>query len=195
MAIDLADVARRLREVLVALDRRIARPGDAAESAIARDASSLRAQAMTRLAEISMQIRSVSGVRPDRADRPGTQTMNQTPFPATPADVAVLTVQEFTFDLDEFDGHRIPSMDRICRTFMNDANRALVWWIRFDALEAWRTNPDVNERSMSDSGILRDACEVAASFPLNPRWGFDATDFGRALDGMALRRARAGDAR
>jgi hypothetical protein len=192
VAIDLADVARRLREVLVALDRRIARPDDAAESAIARDAASLRAQAVTRLAEISMQIRSVSGVRPDRADR---QTMNQTPFPATPADVAVLTVQEFTFDLDEFDGHRIPSMDRICRTFMNDANRALVWWIRFDALDAWRTNPDVNARPMSDSGILRDACEVAASFPLNPRWGFDATDFGRALDGMAQRRSRAGDDR
>jgi len=26
--------------------------------------------------------------------------VNQTPFPPTPADVAVLTVQEFTFDLD-----------------------------------------------------------------------------------------------
>lgn len=156
MAVSLADVARRLRAAIVALNRHIARQDDAAESAIARD---------------------------------------QTPFPATPADVAVLTVQEFTFDLDEFDGHRIPSMDRICRTFMNDANRALVWWIRFDALEAWRTSPDVNARPMSDSGILRDACEVAASFPLNPRWGFDATDFGRALDGMALRRARAGDAR
>jgi len=121
--------------------------------------------------------------------------MNQTPFPATPADVAVLTVQEFTFDLDEFDGHEIPSMERICRTFIYDANRALVWWIRFGALKAWRTNPDVIARSTSDSGILRDACEVAASFPLNPLWEFDATDFGRALDGMALRRARAGVAR
>jgi hypothetical protein len=149
---------------------------------------------VARLAEISLQIRSVSDERPDGADVPGTETMNQTPFPATPADVAVLTVQEFTFDLDEFAGHGIPSMDRICRTFMDDANRALVWWIRFGALQAWRTNPDVIARSTSDSGILRDACVVAASFPLNPLWEFDARDFGRALDGMALRRA-AGDAR
>jgi hypothetical protein len=193
VAIGLADVARRLREVIVALDRRVPRADDAAESAIARDAASLRAQAVTRLAEIAMEIKSVSDVRPDRADRPGTQTMNQTPFPATPADVAVLTVQEFTFDLDEFDGHEIPSMERICRTFMDDANRALVWWIRFGALNAWRANPDVIARSMSDSGILRDACEVAASFPLNPLWEFDAMDFGRALDGMALRRAPTGD--
>jgi hypothetical protein len=175
VAIDLADVARRLREVIVALDRRVARPDDPAESTIARDAASLRAQAVTRPAEIAIR--------------------NHTPFPATPADVAVLTVQEFTFDLDEFDGHDIPSMERICRTFMDDANRALVWWIRFGALTAWRTNPDVITRLMSDSVILRDACEVASSFPLNPLWEFDATDFGRAVDGMALRRARTEDAR
>jgi hypothetical protein len=162
VAISLAGVARRLRELIVALDRRA---------------------------------RSVLGERPDRAAVPGAPRMNQTPFPATPADVAVLTVQEFTVDLDEFDGHGIPSMERICRTFMDDANRALVWWIRFGALKAWRTNPDVIARSTSDSGILRDACEVAASFPLNPLWEFDATDFGRALDGMALRRARTGVAR
>jgi hypothetical protein len=86
-------------------------------------------------------------------------------------------------------------MERICRTFMDDANRALVWWIRFGALKTWRTNHDVIARSMSESGVLRDACEVAASFPLNPLWEFDATAFGRALDGVALRRARTGDAR
>jgi hypothetical protein len=191
----LADVARRLREVIVALDRRALRADDAAESAIARDAASLRAQAVARLAEISTQIRSLSDERPDRANVPGTETMNQTPFPATPADVAALTIQEFTFDLDEFDRHGIPSMETICRTFIDDANRALVWWIRFGALQAWRTNSDVIARSTSDSGILRDACEVAASFPLNPLWEFDARDFDRALDGMALRRARTGDAR
>jgi hypothetical protein len=195
VAIDLADIARRLREVIVALDRRVSRRDDAAESAIARDAASLRSRAVTRLAEVSMQIRSVSRERPERADMPATQTMNQTPFPATPADVAVLLVQEFTFDLDEFDGRGIPSMERICRTFVDDANRALVWWIRFCALEAWRTSPAVSARSMSDSAILRDACEVAASFPLNPLWEFDATNFGRALDGLALRRAQTGDAR
>jgi hypothetical protein len=108
--------------------------------------------------------------------------------------VAVLTVQEFIFDLDD-DGHGIPSMDRICRTFMGDANRALVWWIRFGALKAWRTNPDVIARSMADSGSLRDAREIAASFPLNPLWEFDATNFERALHGMALKRAPRGNAR
>ena len=41
------------------------------------------------------------------------RNVNQTPFPPTPADVAVLTVREFTFDLDEFDGHGIPSMERM----------------------------------------------------------------------------------
>lgn len=56
--------------------------------------------------------------------------MNHTAFPATPGDVATLTVQEFTFDLDELDVNQMPSMERVCRTFL-DANRALVWWIRF----------------------------------------------------------------
>jgi hypothetical protein len=161
VAVGLADMARRLREVIGALDRRVPRRGDDAESAITEDASSLR----------------------------------MTPFPATPADVAILTVQEFTFNLDEFDGHQNPSMERICRIFMDDANRALVWWIRFGALNAWRTDPDVIARSASDSEILRDACEVAASFPLNPLWEFDAMAFSRALDGMAVRRAPKGDAR
>jgi hypothetical protein len=132
-------------------------------------------------------------VAPDRRV-PRPDDAAETPFPVTPADVAVLTVQEFTFDLDEFEGHGIPSMERICRTFMDDANRAVVWWIRFGALQTWRTNHDVIARSMSDSGVLRDAREVAASFPLNPLWEFDATAFGRALDGMALRRARTADA-
>ena len=60
--------------------------------------------------------------------------MNHTAIPATPGDVATLTVQEFTLDLDELEGNRVPSMERVCRTFMDDANRALVWWIRFGAL-------------------------------------------------------------
>jgi hypothetical protein len=51
--------------------------------------------------------------------------MNATAFPATPGDVAALTVQEFTLELDELDGHRAASLERVCRTFMDDANRAL----------------------------------------------------------------------
>jgi hypothetical protein len=47
-------------------------------------------------------------------------------------------------------------------------------------------------RSTSDSWIVRDACEVAARFPLNDLWEFDSMDFGRAVEGMAVRRAPAG---
>jgi len=62
--------------------------------------------------------------------------MNRTAFPATPDEVAVLTPQEFTFDVADINGNEAPSMDRVCETFMDDANRALVWWIRFGALKA-----------------------------------------------------------
>jgi hypothetical protein len=119
--------------------------------------------------------------------------MIDTTFPTTPGDVTALTVQEFTFDLDEFDGHRAPSMERVCRRFIDDTNRALVWWIRFEALKAWWAKPELIGGRSSESWSLRDACEIAASFPLNDLWQFDAMDFGRALDGMALRRT--GDAR
>jgi hypothetical protein len=82
-----------------------------------------------------------------------------TAFPATPQDVAVLTVREFTFDLDQLDGHRVPSLERVCRIFLNDANRALVWWIRFDAFRTWCARTDVNTRATSGASIARDACE------------------------------------
>ena len=116
--------------------------------------------------------------------------MNHTAFPATPQDVAALTVQEFTLDLDQLD--RVPSLERICRIFINDANRALVWWIRFQAFRHWCATSDVMTRSSSEASIVRDACEAAASFPLNHLWEFDIMDFGRAVEGMAVRRASAG---
>ena len=52
--------------------------------------------------------------------------MNRTAFPATADEVAALTPQEFTIDLDDLEGNQAPSMDRVCQTFMDDANRALV---------------------------------------------------------------------
>jgi len=118
-------------------------------------------------------------------------TMNDTVFPVTPADVAMLTIQEFTFDLDELDANRVPSMDRVCRSFMDDTNRALVWWIRFGALKNWCAAAGIMARSTSDAWVLRDACEVAASFPLNYLWEFDPTDFGVAVEGVGMRRAQA----
>jgi hypothetical protein len=117
--------------------------------------------------------------------------MNCTDFPATPDDVAVLTPQEFTFDLDELDGNRVPSMEQVCRTFMDDANRALVWWIRFEALKIWRARTEVMARLSSGSMSLRDACNVAASFPLNHRWEFETNDFCSAIEAVTVRRARA----
>jgi hypothetical protein len=116
-------------------------------------------------------------------------TMNHTAFPTTHEDVAALTVQEFTFDLDQLDGNRVPSLERVCRIFIDDANRALVWWIRFEAVRNWCARTDVMTRSTSDASIVRDACEAAASFPLNHLWEFDPTDFARAVEGLAVRRS------
>ena len=121
--------------------------------------------------------------------------MNRTDFPATPGDVAALTRQEFTFDLDELDGNRVPSMERVCRTFMDDANRALVWWIRFEALKSWCARTDVIARLNSGSVTLRDACDVAASFPLNHQWEFEPDNFCLAIEAATVGRARAGSDR
>jgi hypothetical protein len=55
VAVSLVDVARRLREVIVALDQRAPRAEHAAEAAIARDAAVLREKAVNRLAEIADQ--------------------------------------------------------------------------------------------------------------------------------------------
>jgi len=53
VAVALGDVARRLRELISALDRRAPRAGAVAEPGIARDAAALRQRAVNRLAEIA----------------------------------------------------------------------------------------------------------------------------------------------
>lgn len=68
MAVSLADVARRLREVIVALDQRAPRAGRAAEAGIARDAAVLRERAVNRLAEIGDQTTSTPDKPQDRVD-------------------------------------------------------------------------------------------------------------------------------
>jgi len=110
--------------------------------------------------------------------------MNPTAFPATPGEVAVLTPQEFAVDLDELDGNRVPSLERVCRTFTADANRALVWWIRFKALKVWCTRSEVTSRLDLGPLTLRRACSVAASFPLNPQWEFEPEDFYSAIEAL-----------
>jgi hypothetical protein len=111
--------------------------------------------------------------------------MNRTPFPARPGDVVALTVQEFTTDLDL---DIVPSIDRVCERFLDDANRALVWLIRFRALIAWCRRAEVNAWLVSSAGHSQQACEMAASFALNGEWEFDAEDFHSAVQSMMSRR-------
>ena len=105
--------------------------------------------------------------------------MKGTPFPARPIDVVALTVQEFTFNLEM---NRAPSIDTVCRRFVDDANRAVVWLIRYDALKAWCARADLADWLDVDSSLSRDAHEVAASFDLNDRWEFDVERFRAAVD-------------
>jgi len=55
VAVTLGEVARRLRELIAALDRRAPRVADVAEAGIARDSAALRQEAVSRLAEIGDQ--------------------------------------------------------------------------------------------------------------------------------------------
>lgn len=55
MAVDASELARVLRELVEALDRRVPRVEQAGEAAIARDAAALRATAIKRLEELTSQ--------------------------------------------------------------------------------------------------------------------------------------------
>jgi hypothetical protein len=111
--------------------------------------------------------------------------MSSTRFPTVPGEVAVLTTGEFVFDLE---GNNAPSLDEVCRRFANDANRALVWLIRYRALKAWCARDDIS-RWLS-AARMPHVCEVAASFELNDQWEFDADAFCGAIDRIANRRSR-----
>ena len=108
--------------------------------------------------------------------------MSGTPFPTHPGDVAVLTVPEFTSDLDL---NAAVSFDVVCRRFDNDANRALVWFIRFRALTDWRARADIAAWLRVEPRHRQNACRLAASFELNEDWAFDADRFRSALEGEA----------
>jgi hypothetical protein len=104
--------------------------------------------------------------------------MRATPFPARPSDVVALTVPEFTCELDL----NATSFDLVCHRFLDDANRALVWFIRFRALAAWCERPDMAAWLTSGASHVQHACEVAASFKLNDDWGFDPEAFRSAVE-------------
>ena len=105
--------------------------------------------------------------------------MQTTPFPARPCDVVALTVPEFTRDLDL---NATLSIDAVCKRFIDDTNKALVWVIRFRALTAWCERTDVAAWLRSRPSRAQHACEVAASFELNGDWEFDNGAFRSAVD-------------
>jgi hypothetical protein len=105
--------------------------------------------------------------------------MGTTPFPTRPSDVVALTVPEFTCQLDL---NATVSFEIVCQRFLDDANRTLVWLIRFRALTAWRERDDVAAWLRSNPSHTRHACEVAASFYLNDEWQFDVEAFNAAVE-------------
>lgn len=105
--------------------------------------------------------------------------MRETPFPSRACEVIALTIQEFTCELDLNGG---VSFDRVCGRFLNDANRALVWFIRFQALICWRESQDTVSWLSSDPRRAQHATALAASFDLNDDWQFDAARFRSAVE-------------
>jgi hypothetical protein len=111
--------------------------------------------------------------------------MSSTIFPTLPAEVAVLTTGEFAFDLK---WNNASSLEEVCRRFGNDANRAIVWFIRFRALKMLCAR-DESAQWMS-AARMPHICEVAASFELNHQWEFDAEAFCLAVEANCNRRSR-----
>jgi hypothetical protein len=107
--------------------------------------------------------------------------MRYTEFPTRPCDVATLTVAEFTCELDLT---ATVSFDRVCQRFLDDVNRALVWFIRFRALTVWRERGDIAVWLQSDASLEQRACAAAAAFALNEAWEFHADAFRFAVESM-----------
>jgi hypothetical protein len=110
-----------------------------------------------------------------------------TEFPARPRDVVALSVEEFLFDLEMT---HAPSIETACRAFGNDANRALVWLIRWRALNTLCGRSDVVEWRHASACTSRDMCEVAAALDLNDGWEFDQHRFCAAVDRLVHGRTR-----
>jgi hypothetical protein len=126
-------------------------------------------------------------VSPFDSPHPLAPTTGSTAFPARPRDVVALSVEEFLVDLEMT---HAASIETACRAFGNDANRALVWLIRWRALNTLCTRSDVAEWRRAGARTSRDMCEVAAAFDLNDGWEFDHERFCDAVDGLVHRRTR-----
>ena len=104
--------------------------------------------------------------------------MRRTPFPTHPSKVVALTAAEFACGLHPYE---TVSIDAICHRFLDDANRAVVWLIRFRALSAWCERAEMAPWLSAEPDRVRQACAVAASFELNSDWEFDAERFRSAV--------------
>lgn len=113
--------------------------------------------------------------------------MKDTPFPSHPAGVVALSPDEFIIDTDRLDG---ASLDAVCTRFIDDANRALVWVIRFQALKTLSERADMTDWFRNDGLTTADVCAVAARFELNDQWEFDPERFCTAVDALITRRLR-----
>lgn len=107
--------------------------------------------------------------------------MRRTPFPARPCDVVMLTEAEFACALNL---DAAASLAISCQRFADDANRGLVWLIRFRALVTWCERPEVAPWLTSGALRPRQACELAASFQLNDEWQFDPERFRSAVESI-----------
>ena len=112
-----------------------------------------------------------------------------TPFPIRPRDVVPLPAHEFTGGVVVYGS---PLLGLVCRRFLDDENRALVWLIRFKALSVWCTSSDLGSWLTGNDADARSAWEVATSFTLNDQWEFDAEAFRTAVNSaIAMRSAHA----
>jgi hypothetical protein len=105
-----------------------------------------------------------------------------TPFPSRASEVVALTVPEFGYGLDL---NAAGAFEGVCQHFLEDANRALVWFIRFRALSSWCEKADMAAWLQVNPAYSRHAREVAASFTLNDDWEFDAEPFRSAVESVA----------
>lgn len=105
--------------------------------------------------------------------------MRHTPFPTSPSDVVALTVPEFICAL-----HLAGpvSLDSACQRFLDDTNRALVWFIRVHALTAWCARTDIDSWLHAQPVHAQHAWQLAASFALNDDWEFDPDQFRSAVE-------------
>jgi hypothetical protein len=110
--------------------------------------------------------------------------MKRTPFPVKPLDVVALSVQEFTSVLDLCEA---PPLEMVCGRFADDANRALVWLLRYRALSALNGQAEM-AAWLNGGSRSRDVREVAATFALNDRWEFDRRAFCSAVDAVGQQR-------